>query len=90
MTSGPCCIVCLLFCRWYNQLCPHLKKESFDEDEDCVIIKVLHRQNQQFTGCCVAGDLRIRSWLLLILVHLQAHTELGNKWAHIAKLLPGR
>ena len=29
------------FCRWYNQLCPHLKKESFDEDEDCVIIKVL-------------------------------------------------
>jgi uncharacterized protein YodC (DUF2158 family) len=27
-------------CRWYNQLCPHLKKESFDEDEDSIIIKV--------------------------------------------------
>lgn len=40
-TFGQCCTLYLLFCRWYNQLCPHLKKESFDEDEDCVIIKVL-------------------------------------------------
>lgn len=30
----------LYVCRWYNQLCPHLKKESFDEDEDSIIIKV--------------------------------------------------
>ena len=27
-------------CRWYNQLCPHLKKESFSEVEDKTIIKV--------------------------------------------------
>ena len=34
------------FCRWYNQLCPHLKKESFDEDEDCVIINVWFSTNK--------------------------------------------
>ena len=30
------CTACF---RWYNQLCPHLKKESFSQDEDSTIIK---------------------------------------------------
>nr|CAD1842917.1 unnamed protein product [Ananas comosus var. bracteatus] len=44
--------------RWHNHLRPNIKKDTWSEEEDRVLI--------------------------------QAHTEVGNKWAEIAKRLPGR
>uniref|UniRef100_A0A0D9WM80 Transcription factor MYB98 n=1 Tax=Leersia perrieri TaxID=77586 RepID=A0A0D9WM80_9ORYZ len=44
--------------RWHNHLRPNIKKDTWSEDEDKVLI--------------------------------QTHKEVGNKWAEIAKHLPGR
>ncbi|KAG6683678.1 hypothetical protein I3843_12G027200 [Carya illinoinensis] len=44
--------------RWHNHLRPDIKKDTWSEEEDKVLI--------------------------------QAHAEVGNKWAEIAKRLPGR
>ncbi|KAJ8771793.1 hypothetical protein K2173_026970 [Erythroxylum novogranatense] len=44
--------------RWHNHLRPDIKKHSWDDEEDKVLI--------------------------------QTHAEVGNKWAEIAKKLPGR
>ncbi|KAL5725107.1 hypothetical protein ACHQM5_008287 [Ranunculus cassubicifolius] len=44
--------------RWHNHLRPDIKKETWTEEEDMVLIRI--------------------------------HSELGNKWAEIAKRLPGR
>ncbi|ONK66224.1 uncharacterized protein A4U43_C06F5510 [Asparagus officinalis] len=44
--------------RWHNHLRPNIKKDTWTEEEDKVLI--------------------------------QAHSEIGNKWAEIAKRLPGR
>ncbi|KAK7849213.1 transcription factor myb98 [Quercus suber] len=44
--------------RWHNHLRPDIKKDTWSEEEDKVLI--------------------------------QAHAEIGNKWAEIAKRLPGR
>ncbi|KAI9087653.1 hypothetical protein K1719_030523 [Acacia pycnantha] len=44
--------------RWHNHLRPDIKKETWTEEEDKVLI--------------------------------EAHGEIGNKWAEIAKRLPGR
>ncbi|XP_023516757.1 transcription factor MYB98-like [Cucurbita pepo subsp. pepo] len=44
--------------RWHNHLRPDIKKDTWSEEEDRVLI--------------------------------EAHSEIGNKWAEIAKRLPGR
>ncbi|XP_022926545.1 transcription factor MYB98-like [Cucurbita moschata] len=44
--------------RWHNHLRPDIKKDTWSEEEDRVLI--------------------------------EAHAEIGNKWAEIAKRLPGR
>ena len=56
----PLLTVCwwLPLCRWCNQLNPEVRKDSFTEEEDRLI--------------------------------LEAHVKFGNKWATIARALPGR
>ncbi|CAJ1780777.1 unnamed protein product [Sphenostylis stenocarpa] len=44
--------------RWHNHLRPNIRKESWSEEEDKILI--------------------------------EAHRELGNKWAEIARRMPGR
>ncbi|XP_010250365.1 PREDICTED: transcription factor MYB98-like [Nelumbo nucifera] len=44
--------------RWHNHLRPNIKKDTWSEEEDRILIQV--------------------------------HAEIGNKWAEIAKRLPGR
>jgi hypothetical protein len=68
--------------RWCNQLNPDVKKDPFTEWEDATIVKV--------------GP--VAAFRALVLVPgqrwsaspIQAHDVHGNKWAIIAKMLPGR
>eukprot|EP00959_Pyramimonas_sp_CCMP1952_P453165 9467789-Pyramimonas_sp.AAC.1 len=66
--------------RWCNQLNPHVNKEPFSELEDARIIKVYETS---------FDDVRLTKPVGWILAP-QAHEENGNKWAIIARALPGR
>lgn len=65
--------------RWYNHLNPDINKEPWSTEEDGLIIQV---RNDFISDIYV---------LPVIMLHIpQEHEQHGNKWAEIAKALPGR
>lgn len=85
-------------CRWFNQLCPDLKRGPFDPEEDRILTEVrqcarLNRFPTPSHTAVLPQSVRAGSRTadrLRPLNLAQAHAQLGNRWSHIATLLPGR
>jgi hypothetical protein len=74
--------------RWHNHLDPNIKKGPWSDEE--VRARIFCRALDALSRTRASTHLSARPPVAQERMIIRAHTEMGNKWAKIAKRLPGR